>query len=160
VGYIDGTVRLWDYQTEKLLAEFSEHRADNNYVWALAFNRDDTLLVAGDEEGHTRFYDLSRRVALPPQKEHLVRVWQIVFAPDGRSFASCSDDGTIKLWNVATRQPALTLRAHGGRPVAGIAFSPDGRLMVSCGADGTVRLWPAASIQELSQNNGLNLNRK
>src|SRR5262249_44913769 len=136
VGYLDGTVRVWEYETEKLWAEFTDGRAlPNNYIYALAFSPDDTLLVAGDGKGYTRFYDVRLRRALPGRREHLARIWHLAFTPDGRSFATCSDDGTIKLWNVITQRSALTLRSH-GRAVATIAFSLDGLWMASSGADG------------------------
>ena len=70
----------------------------------------------------------------------------IAFAPDSKTLASASLDSTVKLWNVATGQLALTVQHIG--PVTDVAFSNDGRLMVTCGADATARIWPAASLSE------------
>jgi WD40 repeat protein len=36
---------------------------------------------------------------------HADRVNQIAFAPDGKSVATASDDGTVRVWNATTRGP-------------------------------------------------------
>jgi WD40 repeat protein len=145
VGYLDGTVRLWDFQTENLVKEFREHRG---YAWSLAFSRDDALLASGGDDATVALYDVIGRRAFPPLGDHASQIWSVAFASDGRTLASASFDGTIKLWNVATRQVALTLSEHLG-PISGVSFSPDGNLMATSGGDGTVRLWPAVSLDEI-----------
>ena len=86
-------------------------------------------------------------VVRPPLKAHTWRVVSLAFSPDGRTLASAGEGGGLKLWNVASRQVALTLKGHVGA-VTGVTFSRDGNLLASCGADATVRLWPAATLEE------------
>ena len=51
-------------------------------------------------------------------------------------------DGTVRLWNPATRQAIGTpLAAHIGYAVNAVAFSPDGKLLAAADADGTVQTW-------------------
>src|SRR5262249_34828077 len=64
----------------------------------------------------------------------------VVFSPDGRTLATASADSTVRLWDVASRQPRATLTGHTG-PVASVAFSPDGRILATGSDDATVRLW-------------------
>jgi hypothetical protein len=64
----------------------------------------------------------------------------MAFSPDGRLLASCSEDSTVRLWDLASGTHRRTLTGHTGI-VRGVAFSPDGRLLASCGDDNTVRWW-------------------
>ena len=62
--------------------------------------------------------------------DHTDGVTSIAFSPDGKTFASGSEDRTIRLWNPHTGQHQKTLTGHNG-PVVCIAFSPDGQTLAS-----------------------------
>ncbi len=62
------------------------------------------------------------------------------YSPDGKRFATASDDGTTKMWDAATGQELLTISGHEGG-VFGVAFSQDGTRLATGGRDGTVRVY-------------------
>ena len=71
----------------------------------------------------------------------------MAFSPDAHTLASGSDDGTVRLWDVADPahpQPLGQPRTGSSAGVDSVAFSPDGHTLASGNYDGTVRLWDVA----------------
>ena len=77
----------------------------------------------------------------------------VAFSPDGGILAGGSIDGTVALWDVASRRIITTLEGH-TRRVNSVAFSPDGDLLASGSGDRTVRLWDVASQREIAALEG------
>jgi len=73
---------------------------------------------------------------------HEKQVNALAVSPDGRTLASASADGTIRLWNAQTGVRIMELKGH-TLPVNTLAFSPDGRTLASGSDDTTIRLWDA-----------------
>jgi hypothetical protein len=73
----------------------------------------------------------------------------VAFSRDGKLLASGCGDGTVWLWNLATRKVVGPLHATSSarQGVPGVAFSPDGTLLASANTDGTVGLWNPATGQ-------------
>ncbi len=70
--------------------------------------------------------------------------WSVAFSPDGALLASGSANGTVKLWNVSTRENIATLEGHTGSVVS-LDFSTNGTLLASGARDNTVKLWNVAT---------------
>ncbi|GGL13995.1 hypothetical protein Sme01_70790 [Sphaerisporangium melleum] len=72
---------------------------------------------------------------------HSGPVTSVTFSPDGTELATAGHDGTVRLWDAATRRPiGAPMRGHGDW-INQVVFSPDGTTVASAGGDGTVRLW-------------------
>jgi WD40 repeat protein len=72
---------------------------------------------------------------------HREAVNRVAFSPDGSSLATASNDGTVRVWNVATGEPKMPPLDHGDA-VQVVAFSADGALIASATVD-TIHLWRA-----------------
>jgi WD40 repeat protein len=73
-------------------------------------------------------------------------VYSIAFAPNGKTVAAGTTDGTIYMWEAATGKEIGSIAGNKSfiiRQV--IAFSPDGRTLAACAPDGALCLWEAFS---------------
>ncbi|MCJ0871086.1 WD40 repeat domain-containing serine/threonine protein kinase [Streptomyces sp. AP-93] len=80
---------------------------------------------------------------------HTGEVGCLAFAPDGTTLASGSNDGTVRLWDVATGRTITTYRGHTDN-VMSLAYSPDGQTLYSGGFDKTLRRWDLRTGKPMS----------
>ncbi|BAZ50663.1 WD-40 repeat-containing protein [Nostoc sp. NIES-4103] len=71
---------------------------------------------------------------------HRAAIRSVTFSPDGKIFASGSQDYTVKLWNARPTTLISTLTGHTDR-IWSVSFHPYGKILASGSEDGTVRLW-------------------
>ncbi len=97
---------------------------------------------------HQAVYGVKERNRL---QGHQGWVNSVSFSPDGKTLASASSDGTIKLWSREGRE-LQTLTGHSSR-VNSASFSPDGQIIASASEDKTIKLWSREG-KELKTLNG------
>ncbi len=71
-------------------------------------------------------------------------VYSVEFSPSGDRLAAASQDGTVRLWETASRRPLRTFRAD-RHEANSASFSPDGRSLATIGDEGILRLWDLAT---------------
>jgi len=73
-----------------------------------------------------------------------VGVWTIGLSLNGKTVASGSNDGKVRLWDVETKKVIAKWTGHTGA-VCSLCWSVDGKRVVSGSAGGTIRVWDVES---------------
>jgi RNA polymerase sigma factor (sigma-70 family) len=134
----DETVRFWDLATGEPSSGFPVIPEEITLPNVVSYSPDGTKLAIGCA-GVVRIWDLTARKECTRTPVHPGRVWEIAFAPDGRTLASTSDgDSRVRIWDVAT---GVQRRALSSGVVAiqlrPLAFSPDGKRLAMAGNPNT-----------------------
>jgi len=175
-GSIDGDVRIWDVDASEVEAQVREEdakgviaatvvrqdswintvaacpagpyfafaggdRAVN--VWKLEERDDRSNQQAADQNGHQLEVE-----EVGTFRGHEDQISDLDFSPDGKEIVSASNDGTIRIWNIAMPRCVPSLEGHQSK-VNKAVFTRDGRYLASAGGDASARIWNVEMCQEV-----------
>ena len=127
----DGYSIIWDTDTRR--ERLRIQHGDQSFASSMAISPDGTILALtygiDDFENAVSLWDATNGVRLGVLSGHKQSIWSVAFSPDGRTLASSSADGSLRLWNVASRRELMSL-GEGGVSLAHLRFSPDGSYLV------------------------------
>ena len=113
-------------------------RLGKGWVTDMAFSPDGSQLAVACSIG-IWLYNVRNGTEEVFLKGHTELVNSVAYSPDRKILASCSNDWTIRIWDVDQQKHIKTLGGYRG-PVNSVAFSPDGKTIVSGSNDG-IRVW-------------------
>ena len=96
------------------------------------------MIVSADGAGTLKLWDAATGQLLGTLLGHTDKIWSISVSPDGKTLATSSSDGTVKLWGPRPPRPdrsipPLTAPRHGSMQ---FTFTPDGKLVIVARAIG------------------------
>ena len=127
----ENAVQIWDVMSHSQRTNFSVGHA---FGPGMAISFDGRVLATTSDAADfgNRVYLWNTRTGrmMGECAGHKQPVYSVAFSPDGRTLATSGDDGTSKLWNVATQEELISLR-HLGTRLNDLAFQADGRILTA-----------------------------
>ena len=139
VYILDDALKTWKIVlTSKSGATYASYSPDGNYM-AIAMASNKSIVIK-------RVSDLSTVTTLTG---HTDWVRSVEFSPDGKSLVSCSDDRTVRTWDLESKnsRTLAVLPDWGTRAT----FTPDGSRIVCSSRDGILRVYDVRTANEIPE---------
>ncbi|XP_050083294.1 pre-mRNA 3' end processing protein WDR33 [Anopheles aquasalis] len=146
-GASSGEFTLWNglmFNFETIL------QAHDVSVRTMVWSHNDNWMVTGDHGGYVKYWQ-SNMNNVKMFQAHKDPIRGISFSPSDAKFASCSDDGTVRVWDFLRCQEERVLRGHGA-DVKCVHWHPQKALIVSGSKDNQqpIKLWDPKCGQALA----------
>eukprot|EP01027_Heterolobosea_sp_BB2_P006447 GEZU01009752.1.p1 GENE.GEZU01009752.1~~GEZU01009752.1.p1 ORF type:complete len:532 (-),score=98.55 GEZU01009752.1:57-1616(-) len=146
---VSASVRVNMYNYQGRVASFSKF---SDVVYCASFRRDGRLFVTGCQDSTVRIWDSQKSttsISLRNLDGHdgAVRVAKFL---DNQHIFTCSDDRTVRYWDVVVGQEIAKLEGHQDYVRAGVKHPTNNNLVVTGGYDHQVYLWDLRSGQRVA----------
>jgi len=130
-GSSDGLLSLWDLGMSCRLASVKRNAGIETLV-----RISDSEILVGDAKGQIDRVTLEGFRTAQSYVGHSGAISHLALHPDGKRFASSSDDGSLRLWDLDNRASITTIPSPNGLGCAAARFDPAGeRLVWASGAN-------------------------
>jgi eukaryotic-like serine/threonine-protein kinase len=135
--YRDGTVRIWNPNSGKMLYEFGDqsYRVANSAL----FLSDQSQLVVGYHNGVAECYDLDDGHVRWQIKTDAI-AYRIAADRSGKTLFVGTPDGFIESWDIESKSLNKKIKAH-QRAVLRLHFHPTLNRVASASNDGQIKIW-------------------
>ena len=100
-------------------------------VYSGSYRQDGRLLVAGDGTGLVQVFNTSTRAALRRFRGHEQSVHVTKFSLNNSHVWTCSDDTTVRCWDLPTESEVCVLRGHQDHVRAGVTCARGPHMFLS-----------------------------
>ena len=140
-GSNDGTVRIWDVESNTLMQTLKGHKG---WVRSVDYSPDGRYLVSSSSDQTVRIWNVEKNIQMQTLKGHEGGVLSVEYSPDSKYLVSGGSDQTVRIWDVESATLVQALKGHKG-VVRSVKYSPDGEYVASSSEDKTVRIWDVES---------------
>jgi len=143
-------LKVWNLETKAELHTLSWHCTMITAV-AIPPNGQKVVFAFIDNgDNKVNLWDLETEevLQLHTLKEHSGIVTVLVLHPNGKWVVTGDNDGTIKVWDLESREELRTLKGH-SQMINLIVILPDGQRVISTSWDKTIKVWNLDTGNEL-----------
>jgi WD40 repeat protein len=168
------SIDLIDVTTRRSLVSIGD-MSQSKYT-SFGFSHDSNILAIGSDDSTVGLWDVSSLYSRSFDTSQGVNFWKVgdkqfiglleghskeitsvAFSPDGKTIASSSTDGTVRLWDTRFYQSLVTLRGYQKR-VHLVMFSTDSGTLITAGdhdqrAGYSIKVWRGATNEEIALKN-------
>jgi WD40 repeat protein len=149
VAYSDFSVKIFDLQDFSLKLVVSHH---TNSVFTLHYSPDFQYLISAGRDAHLKILEVNNQYNLYQDiAAHLFAINDIKFSPDGKLFATCSMDKSIKIWDAEQFKLLKVIdkarHAGHGTSINKLYWSNFNDLLISASDDKRISVWEIISEQ-------------
>ncbi|XP_077989394.1 U3 small nucleolar RNA-associated protein 15 homolog [Glandiceps talaboti] len=133
-------VQIYSPQTNQILKGITRFKGT---AYCGSFRGDGKLIVAGGEEGLIRLFDVGYggRTILRTFRGHEGAVHVSKFSSDNLHIMSCSDDNTVKYWDIASESEVTSFGEHKDYIRTGVVSTTSKDLLLTGSYDHTAKLF-------------------
>ena len=153
----DGTVKLWEISSGKLLSNFKPGKPGGDtsiaFLETARFSPDGKKIILSDKDEYASYAKIADintgdEMSAPSYYDHYKSIGKIFkqFSPDGKQIILADRDYGATIYNSATEKPSGYLK---GEFEAGLIYlsswSPDGKKAITCSENDVIRIWDVAT---------------
>jgi len=148
-GSENGKVRLWDVETEKVVAKWTGHAKS---AGSLCWRVDGERVVSGSDDGTIRVWDVeSGDTVLGPIKTGHEWVSAVIYSPDTTKIATGGyNEGALKIWDAKTGNLLSTIKLGS---VWSLAWTSDQKKLIAGSID-WITILDTATWQQIATLDG------
>jgi len=146
----DGTVRIWDVETTKVLLVYRDDHTPRVKLTAVAWSPDGKRIVSGDDGGQVQIWDAltGHLLLLLEEQRGLDPVTFVSWSHDSRSLASSGYKGIVHIWDAQTGQTIASIpstengsvESSENDPIYAVVWSHRSSLIALASYD-TIQVW-------------------
>jgi len=131
----DRLLRIWDTTSHQVVQTIGQSALLTDAAWLGT----DEYVLTGDGAARARIWSVRRGDDVTDLIGHAQEVTYVATSPDGRTVATTSPDGTLRLWRAGTG--VATAQQIAAQTVNGVAVTPDGSTVVSASLGAGTIAW-------------------
>ncbi|KAJ6227520.1 coatomer subunit alpha [Anaeramoeba flamelloides] len=144
IGLHNGGIRLFNYESNKLLKEYNDHEGA---VRGVDFHISEPFFVSGGDDKIVRVWSYESHQIKYFLEGHSDYIRCVQFHKEYTWLLSCSDDMTLRLWDYPEERCISVITGHENF-VMNLSFHPTQDLIISVSLDKSIRIWDYSSLED------------